>query len=445
MSDMQISANSPAQHVATKNISSNTASSSAATSDVKPNELDAEPMSFAQFEQKINKQPEQQEDLAEADGQALPSAEELALQIEQLLAQVANPAASQQAPLLVNGQLANGEAGTAGSEALELAQQLATSTAPALASATTAMPLAQSLSGMNPLPGQELDQQADQLLAMLAGQEPVKGTDKADLLERVQQFLTQKSGSFAQAKAGDGSFAQAKAGDGSFILSKNAVMSRDGAVLSADHPMATNESALMDKLANTLLSASTSTSSTLSSLAMNVTNNINSNASQGLNGQSPSQLVAASSSVTQQLQASVDITKPEWGRDLVEQLRSRLQLSKSDQIQHAHVRLDPPELGRLDVNLRLDGDKVSVHFTAAHPQLREALAANAERLRFDFDGSQMQLTDVSVSSGMYQQSQQQSGQHDEPEIMTNQFITGNEETQQRTAMTTSVGRYESMI
>ena len=402
-------------HVAEKSVSSNKASSSTATSDVKFNELDGDSVSFAQFEQKIKQQPEfeQQENLAQADGETLPTAEELALQIEQLLAQVADPAAQPQAALLVNGQLANGQlangqAEAAGSEAL--AQQALT----ASALESTAMPVVQPLSAMNPLPGQALP----------------TGTDKAALLESAQQFLTRNTGSFAQAKAGDVSFA----------LAKHAVMSRDGSLLSADNPMAMNETALMDKLANTLLSTSSA-----SPLAMNVANNININTSHALNGQSPSQLVAASSSVSQQLQASVDITKPEWGRDLVEQLRSRLQLSKSDQIQHAHIRLDPPELGRLDVSLRMDGDKVSVHFTAAHPQLREALAANADRLRFDFDGSQMQLTDVSVSSGMYQQSQQQSGQSDEPEIMTNQFITASEKTDQRSAMATSVGRYESMI
>ncbi|CAG18500.1 flagellar hook-length control protein FliK [Photobacterium profundum] len=404
-------------YVAEKSVSSNKASSSTATSDVKPNELDGDPVSFAQFEQKIKQQPEpeQQENLAQADGEILPTAEELALQIEQLLAQVADPAAQPQAALLengqlensqlANGQLANGQAEAAGSEAL--AQQVLT----ASALESTAMPVAQPLSAMNPF-----------------GQVLPTGTDKAALLESAQQFLTQNPGSFAQAKAGDVSFA----------LAKHAVMSRDGSLLSADNPMAMNETALMDKLASTLLSTSSA-----SPLAMNVANNINT--SHALNGQSPSQLVAASSSVSQQLQASVDITKPEWGRDLVEQLRSRLQLSKSDQIQHAHIRLDPPELGRLDVSLRMDGDKVSVHFTAAHPQLREALAANADRLRFDFDGSQMQLTDVSVSSGMYQQSQQQSGQSDEPEIMTNQFITASEKTDQRSAMATSVGRYESMI
>ncbi len=420
MNDMNISATIAAQqsatsnvktsHVAEKSVSSNKASSSTATSDVKPNELDGDPMSFAQYEQKIKQQPEQSEEPAEADDNALPTAEELALQIEQLLAQVADPAAQPQAALLVsgqlaNGQLANGQAEAAKTEALALAQQVL-----AASTATVAQPL----SAMNPLPGQALS----------------TGADKAALLESAQQFLTQNSDSFAQAKVGDGSFA----------LAKNAVMSRDGSLLSADNPMTMNETALMDKLANTLLPTSSA-----SPLAMNVANNINSNTGQALNGQSPSQLVAASSSVSQQLQASVDITKPEWGRDLVEQLRSRLQLSKSDQIQHAHIRLDPPELGRLDVSLRMDGDKVSVHFTAAHPQLREALATNADRLRFDFDGSQMQLTDVSVSSGMYQQSQQQSGQRDEPEIMTNQFITASEKTDQRSAMATSVGRYESMI
>lgn len=108
----------------------------------------------------------------------------------------------------------------------------------------------------------------------------------------------------------------------------------------------------------------------------------------------------------QQFQANVDITQPDWGKDLVDQLRSRMQFSKTDHLQQAHVRLDPPELGKLDINLRMEGDKVSVHFTAAHPQLREALLANAERLRFDFEGGQLQLGDVSVSSGNQQQGQQ---------------------------------------
>lgn len=150
---------------------------------------------------------------------------------------------------------------------------------------------------------------------------------------------------------------------------------------------------------------------------------------QGLNAQNPNlqglhaltqqmmstaamQQAAASSSETQavptqQLHASVDVSSPEWGKELVDQLRARMAFTKQESVQHAYVRLDPPELGKLEVSIRLDGDKASVHFTAAHPQLREALAANADRLRMDFDGSALDLVDVSVSSGMQQQSQSQ--------------------------------------
>ena len=123
---------------------------------------------------------------------------------------------------------------------------------------------------------------------------------------------------------------------------------------------------------------------------------------------------------TQHLQASVDVTSPEWGKDLVEQLRARMSLTKQDGLQKAYIRLDPPELGKLEVSIRVDGDKASVHFGAAHPQLREALAANAERLRLDFDGSALDLVDVSVSSGLSQQGQDDTQtQQDEHAIAAN--------------------------
>ncbi|MGF1726640.1 flagellar hook-length control protein FliK [Photobacterium nomapromontoriensis] len=127
---------------------------------------------------------------------------------------------------------------------------------------------------------------------------------------------------------------------------------------------------------------------------------------------------------TQHLQASVDISSPEWGKELVDQLRSRMSFTKQEALQKAYIRLDPPELGKLEVSIRVDGDKASVHFAAAHPQLREALAANADRLRMDFDGSALDLVDVSVSSGMQQQSQsQEQAQQDEIHIAANEVAS----------------------
>ncbi len=153
----------------------------------------------------------------------------------------------------------------------------------------------------------------------------------------------------------------------------------------------------------------------------------------------------ATKMVPQQFQASVDITQADWGKDLVDQLRSRMQFSKTDHLQQAHVRLDPPELGKLDINLRLEGDKVSVHFTAAHPQLREALLANAERLRFDFDGGQLQLGDVSVSSGNQQHGQQSHSSLDGEDEMV---ASNNRTIQQGGALGDSKSvssRFESMV
>ncbi|MGL4930491.1 MAG: flagellar hook-length control protein FliK [Plesiomonas sp.] len=104
---------------------------------------------------------------------------------------------------------------------------------------------------------------------------------------------------------------------------------------------------------------------------------------------------------------SLDINKPQWGDALIEQLRQRIQVQSGNKLQHAQIRLDPPELGKLEISLRMEGDKLSVQFTAAHPQLREALLAGSDRLRQDFSQSQMNLIDVSVSGGQPQHGNQQ--------------------------------------
>ncbi|MGL6002579.1 MAG: flagellar hook-length control protein FliK [Plesiomonas sp.] len=103
----------------------------------------------------------------------------------------------------------------------------------------------------------------------------------------------------------------------------------------------------------------------------------------------------------------LDINKPQWGDALIEQLRQRIQVQSGNKLQHAQIRLDPPELGKLEISLRMEGDKLSVQFTAAHPQLREALLAGSDRLRQDFSQSQMNLIDVSVSGGQPQHGNQQ--------------------------------------
>lgn len=132
---------------------------------------------------------------------------------------------------------------------------------------------------------------------------------------------------------------------------------------------------------------------------------------QGLNAitaKSPAAMAASAADMmnTPSPTLALDINKPQWGDALIEQLRQRIQVQAGNKLQHAQIRLDPPELGKLDISLRMDGDKLSVQFTAAHPQLREALLAGSDRLRQDFSQAQMNLIDVSVSGGQSQQGRQ---------------------------------------
>ncbi|MFM5465038.1 flagellar hook-length control protein FliK [Aeromonas simiae] len=71
----------------------------------------------------------------------------------------------------------------------------------------------------------------------------------------------------------------------------------------------------------------------------------------------------------------------QWGQQLVEALRDKVDLQVNQQVKQAHIRLDPPDLGRLELSVRMDGDKLTVQLNAANPAIREALIQSMERLR----------------------------------------------------------------
>ncbi|GAB3532554.1 flagellar hook-length control protein FliK [Photobacterium alginatilyticum] len=407
---MQVSAN-----VAVKTASQ---TSSTDSRKVQPNSTgDSEPMSFAEFEQRLDKSAGTKDESKASDDSSEESAQPLSADAqtqgqqdkpaEATAMNQAQQGAQNGSSAAVNNQ-AGSVTGTATTPQFLAAQNQALQSQMAPAgeigsgvvsgreAGSQANPLLTQLAGQNA--GQNVVQTVQQNMAQHTGQAAQQAPVSPELLEQMQHLLKQQ-----KPNTGD-----------ALSLAKGMTMPLDGA--------------LNDKL-------------TAGVIPMSVQSAHSSLVASGSNLSAPAS--GSPASAAQQLYAGVDVTQPEWGRDLVEQLRSRMQLSKTDQIQHAHVRLDPPELGRLEVNLRLDGDKVSVHFTAAHPQLREALAANADKLRFDFDGSQMQLADVSVSSGLYQQSHQHSGTDDEPGIMANQGVIESEEAS--AAALGLDGRYEAMV
>ncbi|WKE66544.1 flagellar hook-length control protein FliK [Gallaecimonas kandeliae] len=92
----------------------------------------------------------------------------------------------------------------------------------------------------------------------------------------------------------------------------------------------------------------------------------------------------------------------QWQQDLMAALGDRLQLQLHQQIKEARVRLDPPDLGRVEMTVRLDGDRLSVQLQASHPQVRDALTQQLDRLRLDLVqgfGSQVEVSVGQQGSG----------------------------------------------
>jgi flagellar hook-length control protein FliK len=84
---------------------------------------------------------------------------------------------------------------------------------------------------------------------------------------------------------------------------------------------------------------------------------------------------------------------PQWS----EQIARRITIMSSEQIQSARIQLDPPELGLLEIKIKVQQDQVNVAFASGHQTVRDALETQAPRLKELMEQQGVDLTDVNVS------------------------------------------------
>ncbi len=100
---------------------------------------------------------------------------------------------------------------------------------------------------------------------------------------------------------------------------------------------------------------------------------------------------------------SKDTRSAEVGQKLVSVLADKIQLQSSAKTSNATIRLDPPDLGKLDLFVRIDGDRLNVHINSSATSVRDAISQTVERLRLEL--IQENFLEVNVSVGDGEQSQ----------------------------------------
>lgn len=91
-------------------------------------------------------------------------------------------------------------------------------------------------------------------------------------------------------------------------------------------------------------------------------------------------------------------------RQMYQVVKDKVQLQLDMNSQVARIRFDPPELGRMEMVLRIEGDKLTVQISATAATTREVLMATSERLRHELIAQNSALSEVDVALSQQQHS-----------------------------------------
>jgi flagellar hook-length control protein FliK len=106
------------------------------------------------------------------------------------------------------------------------------------------------------------------------------------------------------------------------------------------------------------------------------------------------------------------------------QVGQRLMWMVNNEIKSAEIKLNPAELGPMEVKVRTEGDKVQVSFHVHNAPVRDAIEQSIPRLREAFTGQGMDLLNVNVSQQGFSQQGQQSAQGESTSAFANSGMDG---------------------
>lgn len=90
-------------------------------------------------------------------------------------------------------------------------------------------------------------------------------------------------------------------------------------------------------------------------------------------------------------------------QEMLSPLREQIRFQVDQQIKHAELRLDPPELGKVELNIRLDGDRLHIQMHAVNASVRDSLLLGLDRLRAELAADHGGQIDVDINQGQKEQ------------------------------------------
>lgn len=123
-------------------------------------------------------------------------------------------------------------------------------------------------------------------------------------------------------------------------------------------------------------------------------------------GERPASSVALGAERLLKLQAP----EAKWGEQMLHALREHVEVQLQQRQQSASIRLDPPELGSLEIHLSHESGRLTVQLSAANADVARLLQQTSDRLRQELVAQQFVQVNVQVGadgrSGRQGQSQQ---------------------------------------
>lgn len=101
--------------------------------------------------------------------------------------------------------------------------------------------------------------------------------------------------------------------------------------------------------------------------------------------------------------AAISMQQPGW----TQQVTDKVMWMSSQNLRSAEIKLDPAELGRLEIKVSVGQEQTQVTFTSAHAGVRESLEGQMHRLREMLAQQGIQDVDVNVSDQSQQQAEAQ--------------------------------------